>query len=415
MTDKTDPADGPYPRLDYQTDADLPLDGIRVLDLSRLVAGNMVTHVLADYGAEVIKIERPGVGDDLRNWKTEGIATHWKVYCRNKKSVVLDLRKPAGRDVLLKLASTARVLVENFKPGTLEKWGLSAEELHRHNPNLIIVRVSGWGQDGPWSHKPGFGSLVEALSGFAAMNGYGDRPPVLPPLALADMIAGLYGAFSVMVAIRNIEMAGGAGQVIDLPLFDPIHSVLGPQAANYKLTRSAPPRTGSLSNLTAPRNVYRCADGKYVALSASMQAMAERLLRTIGRPELIDDPRFRTNSDRVKNNDELDPIVAEFMASKPQAEILEIFEDADVTVGAVADVEQLEGHPYVKARHVVSEYPDEEMGGLPMHAVIPRLSETPGAVRSPAPSLGQHTDEILTDAGVDTATLAALKEEGITQ
>ena len=411
----TDDTDAPYPKRDYMTDADLPLDGIRVLDLSRLVAGNMVTHVLADYGAEVIKIERPGVGDDLRNWTTEGVATHWKVYCRNKKSVVLDLRKPAGRDVLLKLASTARVLVENFKPGTLEKWGLGAEDLQRHNPNLIIVRVSGWGQDGPWAHKPGFGSLVEALSGFAAMNGFGDRPPVLPPLALADMIAGLYGAFSVMVAIRNIEMAGGAGQVIDLPLFDPIHSVLGPQAANYKLTRTPPPRTGSRSNLTAPRNVYRCADGKYVALSASMQAMAERLLKTIGRADLIDDPRFLTNADRVRNNEALDPVVAEFMASKPQAEILEIFEAADVTVGAVADVEQLEGHGYIKAREVIAEYPDEEMGELPMHAVIPRLSGTPGGVRAPAPTLGQHTDEILLDAGIGADALAQLKEEGITQ
>ena len=189
----------------FDAEANAPLDGIRVLDLSRLVSGNMVTHVLADYGADVIKIERPGVGDDLRNWKTDGVSTHWKVYCRNKKSISLDLRKPLGKELLLKLVKTAEVLVENFKPGTLEKWGIGPEVLLEHNSKLVIVRISGWGQTGPWSHKPGFGSLVEAMSGFASMNGFDDRPPVLPPLALADMIAGLYGAFSVMVAVREVE------------------------------------------------------------------------------------------------------------------------------------------------------------------------------------------------------------------
>ena len=200
---------GRYPESDYKSDAKLPLDGVRVLDLSRLVAGNMVTHVLADYGAEVIKIERPGFGDDLRNWRTEGVATHWKVYCRNKKSITLDLRKPEGKALFLKLVETADAIVENFKPGTLEDWGLGPDVLQGLNPKLTLVRVSGWGQTGPWKHKPGFGSLVEAMSGFAALNGFGDRPPVLPPLALADMIAGLYGAFSVMVALRNVEVSGG--------------------------------------------------------------------------------------------------------------------------------------------------------------------------------------------------------------
>jgi crotonobetainyl-CoA:carnitine CoA-transferase CaiB-like acyl-CoA transferase len=401
------------PKKDFAVGAKLPLDGIRVLDLSRLVAGNMVTHVLADYGAEVIKIERPGAGDDLRNWRTEGIATHWKVYCRNKKSVTLDLRLERGRELLLDLAENAHVLVENFKPGTLEKWGLGPEELQLRNPGLIVVRVSGWGQTGPWSHRPGFGSLVEAMSGFAAMNGFADRPPVLPPLALADMISGLYGAFSVMVAVREIEMRGGEGQVIDLSLFEPIHSVLGPQAANFRLTGKAPPRTGSRSTLTAPRNVYSTRDGKHVALSASMQTMAERLLRTINQAELIDDPLYRTNTDRVENNDQLDPIVAEFMAQHDQSELLEIFEDADVTVGAVADVEQLADHFYMRERGVVGEYPDADIGRLPMHEVVPRLSGTPGAVRTPAPDLGEHNSEILGRLGLDEETMKKLQEDGV--
>jgi formyl-CoA transferase len=381
------------------------LDGVRVLDLSRLVAGNAVTHVMADHGADVIKVEKPGVGDDLRNWKVEGITTHWKTLCRNKKSVTLNFRQEGAVDLMLDLAATARVLVENFKPGTLEKMGIGPDVLLARNPDLIIVRISGWGQDGMWAHKPGFGSLVEAMSGFAAMNGFADRPPVLPPLALADMIAGLFGAFSVMVAIREIEMKGGAGQVIDLPLFDPIHSMLGPIVANYDLTGTVPERTGSLSNQTAPRNVYRCKDGKYVALSASMQAMAERLLRTIGRAELIDDPRFRTNTDRVANRDQLDPIVAEFMAARTQAENLALFEEAGVTVGAVPDVAELAAHPYPLDREALVSMPDAEAGRLAMHNVIPRLSGTPGQLRFPAPELGQHNEEIWGALGHDPAAL----------
>ncbi|MEM9028280.1 MAG: CoA transferase [Pseudomonadota bacterium] len=399
--------------MDYQPDAPAALSGIRVLDLSRLVAGNAVSHVLADHGAEVIKVERPGVGDDLRNWKTRGVSTHWKVYCRNKKSITLDLRKPDGRDLLCQLVRSADVVIENFKPGTLEAWGLGPDVLQAHNRNLVIVRVSGWGQTGAFAHKPGFGSLVEAMSGFASMNGFADRPPVLPPLALADMIAGLYGAFSIMVAIRAIEQGDAAGQVIDLALFDPIHAILGPIAAQYRLQGSVPDRVGSRSGQTAPRNVYATRDGRFVALSASMQAMAERFFRAIGRPELVEDPRFATNSDRVANNDILDPIVAAFMAEHTQAELLEIFEQADVTVGPVADIAQLMDHPYITDRAVLVDVPDGEMDRLPMHNVIPRMSETPAAIRTPAPDLGQHNAEIYGEVGLDPGAIAALATDGV--
>ncbi|MBH68735.1 MAG: CoA transferase [Rhodospirillaceae bacterium] len=393
----------------------VPLGGIRVLDLSRLVSGNMVTHVLADYGAEVVKVERPGVGDDLRNWKTDGISTHWKVYCRNKKSISLDLRRERGRDLLLELASTAHVLVENFKPGTMEKWGLGPDVLWGQNSALIIVRISGWGQTGPWSHKPGFGSLVEAMSGFAAMNGFADRPPVLPPLALADMIAGLYGAFSIMVALREIEQKNGSGQVIDLSLFEPILSVLGPIAAIYSISGDVPNRTGSLSETTSPRNVYETKDGKFVALSASMQAMSERLMKAIGRPDLIDDPRFLTNTDRVRNNYILDPIVAEFMKSRTQMECLEIFEKADVTVGAVADIAQLIKHPYVHQRGSIVNLPDSHTknGKLPAHAAVPRLSKTPAKMRSEAPDIGEHNDQIFSEIGLSKADIIELSKQGV--
>ncbi len=400
-------------RKTFSLDAAAPLDGVRVLDLSRLVAGNVATHLLADFGAEVVKIETPGKGDDLRNWRTKGTPSHWKVYSRNKKSVTLNLRIERARELLLDLVATAQVLVENFVPGRLESIGLGPDVLLARNPNLIMLRVSGWGQTGPFRDKPGFGSLIEAYSGFAARNGFGDRAPVLPPLALADMVAGTQGAFAVMIALRAIETGGGAGQTIDLSLLEPMHSILGPEALNNRLTGEVMERTGSRSNISAPRNVYRCGDGKYVAMSASMQSMSERLMRTIGRPELIDDPRFRTNTDRVANNDELDSIIAAFMAERDQAEILRICDEAGVTVGPVRDAGDLSDDDYMREREVLIEVPDADLGSIPMHNISPRLSETPGALRRPAPELGQHTDEVLATLGLSGDALAALRDEGI--
>ena len=400
-------------RQDFARDAAAPLDGVRILDLSRLVAGNALTHVLADFGAEVVKVERPGQGDDLRNWRVEGVSVHWKVYARNKKSITVNMRSDRGRAILLDLVKTAEMLVENFLPGTLEQWGLGPEVLHVVNPKLVIVRISGWGQSGPDRSVPGFGSLVEARSGFAAMNGFADRPPVLPPLALADMVAGLYGAVASLVALRHCEVDQGKGQVVDLPLFDPLLSILGPQAALYELTGELPERLGSRSNLTAPRNSYRCRDGQFVALSASMQSMYERLMRTIGRPELIEDRRFLTNADRVRNNDQLDRVVAQFIEEHDQHDVLQIFRDAGVTVGPVHDTLGMLSDPLVKENRVMVRLPDEDIDSVVMHNVAARLSETPGLIRSPAPTLGEHNNEILGDIGIDEVELSILGEQGV--
>ena len=400
-------------RQDFARDAAAPLDGVRILDLSRLVAGNALTHVLADFGAEVIKVERPGQGDDLRNWRVEGVSVHWKVYARNKKSITVNMRSDRGRAILLDLVKTAQMLVENFLPGTLEQWELGPEVLLAVNPKLVIVRISGWGQSGPDRSVPGFGSLVEARSGFAAMNGFADRPPVLPPLALADMVAGLYGAVAALVALRHCEVDQGKGQVVDLPLFDPLLSILGPQAALYELTGELPERLGSRSNLTAPRNSYCCRDGKFVALSASMQSMYERLMRTIGRPELIEDNRFLTNSDRVRNNDQLDRVVAQFIESHDQCDVLNIFRDAGVTVGPVHDTLGMLSDPLVKENKVMVRLPDEDIDSVVMHNVAARLSETPGLIRSPAPTLGEHNNEILGEIGIDETELSTLGEQGV--
>ena len=390
-----------------------PLDGVRVIDLSRLVSGNMVSLQLADFGAEVLKIEEPGRGDPLRAWQTGGISVHWKLYSRNKKSVALSLRAPRGRELLLDLAAGAQVLIENFRPGTLENMGLGPDVLHRHNPRLVIVRVSGWGQDGPYRDRPGFGTLVESMSGYAARTGFADREPVLPPTALADMVAGLYGANAVLVALRQIEVAGGTGQVIDLPLLDPLFSFIATEAPIHRLTGQVRSRTGSRSETTSPRNVFRTKDGRWIGISASIQAMSERLFRAIGRADMITDPRFRTNTDRVRNADACEAPIVEFIGARTLADNMAIFERAEVTASPVYDIDQFIADPHVEAREILIEFPDDEMGRIPMHNIIPRLSATPGRLRRPAPALGEHTAEILGSLGLDRAALDALADEGV--
>jgi crotonobetainyl-CoA:carnitine CoA-transferase CaiB-like acyl-CoA transferase len=399
--------------LPFDPAAACPLDGVRVVDLSRLVAGNAVSSQLADFGAEVIKIEDPAKGDPLRAWQSRGISVHWKLYARNKKSVALNLRDPRGRDLLLDLAASSEVLIENFRPGTLERIGLGPDVLHERNPRLVIVRVSGWGQDGPYRDRPGFGTLVESMSGYAARTGFADREPVLPPTALADMIAGLYGAFAVMVALRRVEVEGGGGQVIDLPLLDPIFSFIASDAPIHRLTGEVQPRSGSRSDTTSPRNVFRTGDGRYIGISASIQAMAERLFRAIGREDMIADPRFRTNSDRVRHAEECEGPIAAFIAARTLDENMAAFAAAEVTAAPVYDIDQFLADPHVREREIVVEVPDPEVGRIAMHNIVPRLSETPGRLRRPAPRIGEHTEEILGQFGIDRATLDGLARDGV--
>ena len=399
-------------KRDYTPGKHGALDGVRILDLSRLVAGNTLTGLLADFGAEVVKVE-PAAGDTLRAWRTKDVQTNWKLYARNKKSVALELRKPEARELLLKLVDKADVFVESFRPDTLEKMGLAPEVLLARNPRLVIVRISGWGQTGPYRRRPGFGTLVEGISGFASFNGFADREPVLPPIYLADSYAGLYGASAVLIALREVEVNGGKGQVIDLPLLDPLFHVLGPQAANYRLTGKVKPRTGSRSTNSGPRNAYKTQDGRYVCLSASTQKMAERVFTSIGRADLIDNPRYRTNADRVVHAEELDAIIGEFIAQRTQAENVAFFEQAEVTIGPIYDITQILEDPHFVEREVIADYPDAEMGDFPMHHVVPRLSGTPGSIRTPAPALGQHNRELLHEVGVDEAGYAKLLADGV--
>jgi formyl-CoA transferase len=396
----------------YTPQARGTLSGVRILDLSRLFAGNLLTQILGDFGAEVIKVEPPA-GDTLRAWNTNGVATHWKLYSRNKKSLCLELRKPEACDLLLRLVPSAQIFIESFRPGMLETMGLAPEILLRHNSKLVITRISGWGQDGPYRRRPGFGTLIESMSGFASMNGFADREPVLPPMYLADGVAGLYGASAVMIALREVEQNNGAGQVIDLSLLDPLFAILSPHAANYRLTGKVAQRMGSRSRNSAPRNAYLCKDGGYVGLSASTQKMTERLFHAIGRPELINDPRFRTNADRVKHLEEIDQILAPFIIERTQSENVAFFEKAEVTIGPIYDISQIVKDPHVLERELIADYPDADMGQFPMHHVVPRLSGTPGSIRAPAPLLGEHNRALLAEVGIDEKGYAALLASGV--
>lgn len=381
--------------MNSQSTSELPLKGIRVLDLSRLVAGNVLTVVLADFGADVIKIERPERGDDLRHWRDDGVETWWKVYGRNKRSAVLDLKDAAANATLKDLVAISDVFVESFVPGKLETLGLGPEVLLEINPRLVIARVSGWGQTGPAAHRPGFGTLVEAMSGFAELNGFPDREPALPPLAMADMYAGLYGAFGVLAALRNVEQGDGAGQVVDVALFESIYATLASEAVKFTATGKISRRMGNQAVNTAPRNIYTCADGKYLALAASVQTMFERLARTIERPELIDDPRFVTNADRLSNSGALNEILAGYFGARTLAENLAIMEQAGVTVAPVLSAGDLVDHPYAAGRGLFVETADADLGTCPLPAPVPRLTHTTGVISRPAPRLGEHTAEVL--------------------
>ena len=391
----------------------LPLENLKVLDLSRLAAGNMVSHMFADFGADVIKIEKPGKGDDLRNWKVNGISHWWAVYSRNKRSIALNLKEEEGLALLEELVKTADVFIENFVPGTLEKWGVGPEKLIKLNNKIIILRISGWGQTGIYKNAPGFGSLVEGMSGFASMTGEKGKGPLLPPTALADMVAGLTGFGAILMAILASKKNDLGGQVIDLSLFEPLFSIIGPWAASYQISGDTPKRMGNRSNVAAPRGIYRTKDNKYISLSASMQSMWEKLAKTIGQKELITDHRFLTNTDRLNNNDDLDDVISKFMRSSNRENLLKIFLDAGVTVGPVLDISELVEHPYILDREVLIEHEDTEFGNILMHQTFPRLSKTPGKIKKSAPLVGENTDDVLREIGITDLQIQQLRKQNI--
>jgi len=404
------------PLTALQTGASGPLQGVRVVDLSRLVAGNMLTLQLGDFGADVIKVEAAGSGDTLRQWREvhaaypDGYDGWWRTYARNKRSLALDLRQPEAMRWLKRLIETAQVLVESFRPGTLEAMGLGPDVLLTLNPKMVIVRLSGWGQSGPYRELPGFGSLIEGFSGYAHKHRNSQGTPQLPNLAMADMITGLTGAFATLAALRDVEVRDGRGQVLDLSLLEPMLAIMGPDVGNYAAT-GHDPEPGR--KIASPRGSYRCKDGLWVSMSGSTDAMARRVFEAIGQAALFDDPRFASNTARLENDPILDTMVADFIAELDQKDCLALFRRYGVTVGPIYAPPQLLGDPHVAARGVYVRL-DSGDGAEPtvMHAVTPRLQGTPGSIRRAAPDRGQHTMQLLAELGATAQERATLRQQG---
>ncbi|MEU8106572.1 CoA transferase [Nonomuraea muscovyensis] len=390
------------------------LAGLRVIDAATLFAGPSAAMMLGDFGADVVKIEHPRRGDPSRGHgaSVDGVGLWWKTLSRNKRAVAVDLSRPEGQRVLRRLAERSDVLVENFRPGTLERWDLAPADLLELNPRLIVARMTGFGQVGPMAGRPGFGTLAEAMSGFAAMTGEPDGPPTLPPLALADGIAGLAMSYAVMVALHARERTG-RGQVIDMAIIEPILGLLGPQMTAYRALGVVPPRTGNRSSSNAPRNTYRTRDGRWLAVSTSAQPIAERVVTLVGRPDLVAQPWFATGSGRVRHVDELDEAVAAWIAERDADEVIARFEEAQAAVAPIYDVTDIAEDPQYAALGTFLDVPDEELGTVTMQNVLFRLSDTPGEVRWAGRRLGRDTDEVLGELDYGPEEIAALREAGV--
>jgi crotonobetainyl-CoA:carnitine CoA-transferase CaiB-like acyl-CoA transferase len=376
-----------------------PLRGLKVLDLSIIVAGGTASSLLADFGAEVIKVERPGSGDPLRNWGPfhNGVSLWWKVHSRNKKSITLDLGHPEGQTILKELARQADLLIEGFRPGTLERWGLGPADLQQVNPALVILRYSGFGQSGPYKDRPGFGTIAECMSGYIGMTGFSDSPPVLPPVPLADEIAGVFGAMSGMMALYHRDVLGvhpaetaARGQVIDLSLFEPLFRLCIPHVTMYDLLGIVRERVGNDFPDAAPRSLYQTADGHWLGLSATSQSTWESLARAMGLDHLLQDPRFKDNAARLEHKDALNRVLQDWLGRRPLERIMEELVPAGGVVGPVYNVEQIVSDPHYQAREDILELADPELGPTRMLGVVPKFSNTPGAVEHAGPRLGQH-------------------------
>jgi crotonobetainyl-CoA:carnitine CoA-transferase CaiB-like acyl-CoA transferase len=391
-----------------------PLAGIRVIEAATLFAAPLAGMFLGDFGAEVIKIEHPDRPDPARGHgpSKDGVGLWFKSLARNKRLVTLDLSRPEGAALLLRLAESADVVLENFRPGTIERWGVGWDELHAVNPRLVLARVSGFGQTGPYARRPGFGTLAEAMSGFAALNGEPDGPPLLPPLALADGVTGLATAFAILAALRAREQTG-RGQVVDTSLVEPLMTLLGPQVTAYDLLGQLQSRTGNRSSHNAPRNVYRTADGSWVAVSASATSIAERVLRLVGRPDLVEEPWFASGAGRAAHVDEIDAAVAAWIVERPRAEVLAAFEAAEAAIAPIYDARDIVADSHLAAVGAFHVLDDEELGAITMTNVVSRLSETPGAIEWAGGRHGRDTAVVFAELGVYEEELARLRGAGV--
>ena len=402
-----------------------PLTGLKVLDLSIIVAGGTASSLLADFGADVVKVERPSTGDPLRNWGpfANGVSLWWKVHSRNKQSLTLDLGNAEGQALLLELARQADMLIEGFRPGTLERWNIGPEQLHEANPGLVILRYSGFGQTGPYRDRPGFGTIAECMSGYIAMTGFPETPPVLPPIPLADEIAGVFGAMAGMMALYRREVAQVStqtvgrqktGQVVDLSLFEPLFRLCIPHIPMYDLLGIVRERVGNDFPDAAPRSLFQTGDNRWLGLSATSQSTWEALAHAMGLSEHISDPRFTNNASRLENKDALNQILQQWLGSRPTNEILDNLVPAGGVVGPVYGSAEIVEDPHYKDRDDVIEVEDKEIGTTLMPGIIPKFSDTPGAVEHAGPRLGEHNAKVLWSwLSYDDQSVADLADRGV--
>ncbi|MEY3091965.1 MAG: hypothetical protein RIU67_748 [Actinomycetota bacterium] len=392
-----------------------PLSGVRVVDASTVLAGPLTAQILGDFGADVVKIEHPKAGDSFRHHGAvvDGHGVWWKTVGRNKRTVGLYLGDPEGAEIFEMIVRESDVLVENFRPGTLEKWGLGPDRLHEINPRLVIARITGFGQSGPYASRAGFGTLAEAMSGFAAATGEPDGPPTLPPMGLADTLTGYAAVAAVMMALYHRDTVSGRGQVIDLSLLEPMMTAVGPGPSVFALTGRIPPRVGNRSVANAPRNTYRTIDGRWVAISTSATPIAERVMRLVGRGDVVSEPWFASAAGRVAHVELLDGAVAAWIAARSFDEVVAAFEAAEAAVAPVYTAADLCHDPHVRSTEMLTEVVDEHFGSLLMGNVLFRMSETPGSIRFTGRELGADTDEVLGEVGVDQSTIERLRGQGV--
>ena len=403
--------------MTHGTTATPLLGGLRVLDLSTMIAAPTTATILGDYGADVVKVEMPGTGDFVRRFgrQKDGQGLYWKALSRGKRSVALDLRRPEGRDLVLRWVERFDVLIENFRPGTLERWGLAPTDLRAANPRLVVLRVTAYGQDGPYRDRPGFGTLAEAMAGLASVSGFEDRPPLLPAYPLADIMAGNLGATAVLAALVR-RSATGTGDTIDLAIYEAALKLVEINVLEYQQTGSEHGRTGNRYGPAAPRGSYQCRDGLWIALSGSTQPMAQHVLRTIGGEQLVEDPRFRTNADRVRHVQELDDLIAGWCRTRDRDDAIAELTTGGCAVGPLESVATMLDNPQVRHRGSIVTVEDDDLGPLAMTNVYPAFQDGGTAVGRPGPThVGADTDDVLAaDLGLGPEELAALRETGVT-
>lgn len=398
-----------------ENDSQLPLEGVKVLELGTLIAGPYAGALLAQFGAEVVKVESPGTGDPLRKWRKlhNGTSLWWYTQSRNKKSVTLNLRMEEGREIVRSLVKDSDIVIENFRPGTLEKWGLGWKDLSEIKPDLIMVRISGYGQTGPYSERPGFAAIAESMGGLRYVTGYPDRPPVRSGISIGDSLASLYGVIGALMAMHHLKVNKGTGQYIDVALYESVFGVMESLIPEYSSFSHVRERSGSSLPGISPSNTYLCADGRYVIIAGNGDSIFRRLMSAIGRNDLANDPRLATNDGRVENNAMLDEAISDWVGQHDLDFVLTALEEAEVPSGKIYTAEDIVNDPQYQARALLErhELPDGDASLFP--GVVPKMSRTPGRTKWLGPRLGEHTEEVLQSIGISHAQYEQLKAHGI--